>query len=111
VRDQHHAHLALRLLGRQQLQDLRLHRDVQRRRRLVGQQQPRLARQRDGDHDPLAHAPRELVGIVAGPALRGGDADLAEQLYRPLVGLRLRVPEMADHRLGDLATDAQNGVE
>ena len=41
---------------RQQVEDLRLHRDIERRGRLVGDQQPRLARDRDRDRHPLAHA-------------------------------------------------------
>ena len=53
--DQHrHAEPALQVL--QQVEDLRLDGDVERRRRLVGDQQRGLAGQRHGDHDPLAHA-------------------------------------------------------
>ena len=53
-----------------QPQDLRLDRHVQRGRRLVGDQQPRRARQRHRDHRALAHSARELVRIIAQPALR-----------------------------------------
>ena len=34
--------------------------DVERRRRLVGDEQLRIAREGGGDGDPLAHASREL---------------------------------------------------
>ena len=51
--------------GAQQVEDLRLDRDVERRRRLVGDQQLRLAGERHRDHRALAHAARELVRIVA----------------------------------------------
>ena len=60
----------------QQLQDLRLQRHVQRRRRLVGDQQFRLSDQRHGDQHALAHAPRELVRVVARPPRGVLDADL-----------------------------------
>jgi hypothetical protein len=44
-----------------QLQHLRLHGDVERRRRLVGDQHLGAAGQRHGDHHPLAHAAGQLV--------------------------------------------------
>ena len=51
--EQHgHAHPGLNLL--QQFEDLRLHRDVERRRRLVGDQEVRLVGERHGDHYTLA---------------------------------------------------------
>ena len=67
-----------------QVEDLRLGRDVERRRRLVGDQQLRVARQRHGDDDALAHAAGELVRVVVDAPLGVGDADLAQQLDRPL---------------------------
>ena len=80
VRDQDHRHVAALLLARQQVEDLRLHRDVERRGRLVGDQKLGLAGERDGDRHTLAHAAGELVRILA-QALRGrGDADLGQQL-------------------------------
>ena len=45
--------------------DLRLGGHVERGRRLVGDQQLGLGRQRAGDHHPLQHPARELVGIAA----------------------------------------------
>ena len=57
VRDQHHGHVPVPLLPAQEVQDLVLHRHVQRRGRLVGEEQRRLAGKRDGDADPLPHAP------------------------------------------------------
>ena len=58
---------------RDQREDLRLHGHVERGRRLVGDQQPRLVRQRHRDHRALAHAARELVrvGVDAPRAARG----------------------------------------
>jgi hypothetical protein len=48
----------------EQLQHLLLHRDVERRDRLVGDQQLGLQRQRAGDADALALAAGELVRIA-----------------------------------------------
>ena len=59
------AQIALQL-GKQ-AQDLRLHRDVERRRRLVGDQQLRLAQQRHGDHHALAQPAGKLVRELAQP--------------------------------------------
>ena len=66
-----HVPLALQLA--EQVEDLRLHGDVEAGGGLVGQEQPRGAGQGDGDHDPLAHAARELegVGLVALDRARG----------------------------------------
>ena len=61
------AGLVLELLD--QLENLRLNRDVERGRRLVGDEQLRLARQRHRNHHALAHAAGELVRIAVG-ALR-----------------------------------------
>ena len=56
VRDQRQRHAAFVHQLAQQLQQLRLHRHVERRRRFVGDQQFRIAGQRHGDHDTLALA-------------------------------------------------------
>ena len=70
------------LLAREQVEDLRLHRDVERGGRLVGDQQLGLAGERDGDRHPLAHAAGKLVRILAQPLLGRRDADLGQQLDR-----------------------------
>ncbi len=56
VRDEKHRHVHLVLKGADQLENLRLDRHVERRRRLVGDQQARFARQRHRDHHALSHA-------------------------------------------------------
>ena len=53
----------------EQLEDLRLHRDVERGGRLVGDQQVGLVGERHGDHDALALAAGELVRIAREPPL------------------------------------------
>jgi hypothetical protein len=62
VGDEQHRH-AERLCNPEQLQDLRLHGDVERRGRLVGDQQVGLVGERHGDHHALALAAGELVRI------------------------------------------------
>ena len=68
---------------RQQRQHLRLHRDVEGRRRLVGDDQLRLPRHRHGDDGALAHARRRTGADIARRASRRvGDLDLAQRLAR-----------------------------
>ena len=63
------------------VEHLRLDRHVERRRRLVGDQQRRLVRDRHRDHRPLPHAAGELVRVLVARALAGlRDADDLEQL-------------------------------
>ena len=66
----------------QQAEHLRLHRDIERRGRLVGDQHRGLAGDRHGDHHALAHAARQLMRIIVEPARRVGHADLLQQLQR-----------------------------
>ena len=60
-----------------QVQDLRLHRDIQRAGGFVADQEVRLGGQRAGDRDALALAAAELVGVFQ--AVSGGQADLGEE--------------------------------
>ena len=73
-------HAELRLQVLQQLQDLRLHGDVERGRRLVGDEQVGAVGERHGDHHALALAARELMRIGAEPLGRIDDADLGQKL-------------------------------
>ena len=66
----------------QEVENLRLNRDVERRCRLVGDEQQRLARQRDGDEHALAHPSRQLMRVVAQPPRRVRNPDGLEQLDR-----------------------------
>ena len=82
VRDQDERRVEVGDEGLQQLEDLRLDRDVERGRRLVGDQELRLARERHRDHRALAHSARELVRVVLQPRPGARDPDLVEQLRR-----------------------------
>ena len=72
IDDQRGVELALQVAH--QVEDLRLHGDVQRGGRLVGDQQLGVAGQRHGDHRALAHAAGELVRVVVDPRSRLRDA-------------------------------------
>ena len=111
VRDDDHRHLVLLAQLLEQVEDARLHRDVERRRGLVGDQQPRLARQRDRDHHALPHAARIAVRIVVEALARVRDVHLFEQLDRALPRSVAREVEMPLHRLGQLRADRQRRVE
>ena len=88
VGDQHQRHAVALLERQQQVEDLRLDRHVERRRRLVGDEQLRPAGERHRDHHPLAHAARKLVREGAHAASGIGDADLGEQLDDALARAR-----------------------
>ena len=111
VGDQQHAHAALALQLRQQVENLRLDGDVERRRRLVGDQQVGLAGQRDGDHHALLHAAGKLEGIFVEPPLGVGDADLAQQFQHALAGRLAAQVAMAVEHFADLHADGQHRVE
>ena len=76
-----HRRAQLLLQAAHHVQDLRLDGDVQRRRRLVRQQQLRLGYERHGDDHALLHAARELVWVV--PRARGRDADHVQHPVHP----------------------------
>ena len=63
-----------------QVENLRLDRHVERRRRLVGDQQVGVQRERHGDHDALPLPPGELMRILLHPRSAVGDADQVEHL-------------------------------
>ena len=79
VADQQVGHAELLLQVLQQVQHLRLHRDVERADRLVGDDQARPRDQRARDRDALALAAGELVRIACS-ASRGAQADRVERL-------------------------------
>ena len=74
--------------------------------------------ERDRDEDTLAHAARELVRVLAVPALRVRDAGLGEQGDRtPFdvgaveLAVRTEVTAAGDDGVGDLRADLHGGVE
>ena len=66
--EQNRGVLLPRLHLQHQIQNLRLDRDVERRRRLVGDEERGVQHERHGDHHALAHAARELMRILRSSA-------------------------------------------
>ena len=95
----------------EQVEDLSLDRDIERGGRLVGDDEIGLAGQRHGDHHPLSHAARELVGILVEPSPGIGHPHQFEHLERPAPCLGPRHIAMQEHRLGDLVADREDGIE
>ena len=73
-----------RCISFSRFQVLRLYRHVQRRRRLVRDEQPRLALDGDAADHALLHAAAHLVREVGEPPLRRRDAHHPQHLHRPL---------------------------
>ena len=92
VGDEHDRRAVLAPQPPQQVEDLRLHGDVERGRRLVGDQQRGVAGQRHGDHRALAHPAGELVRVAVDAPRGVGDADLAQQLHGPRAAPRPSTP-------------------
>ena len=96
----------------QELEDLRLHGDVERGGRLVGDQEVGLVGERHGDHDALALSARELMRIAREPAGGIGNADLAQQLDDARrAALLTGDPAVQLDDLGDLLFDRVERIE
>ena len=111
VGDQHDRGVDLVLQFAHQIEDLRLDRHVERGCRLVGDQQFRVAGERHRDHDPLAHAARQLVRILADPPLGLGDVHEAQHVDGFGERRTPRQPLMQGQGLGDLTADRQHRIE
>ena len=106
---QRHAPAALQVPH--QRQDLGLGGDVQRRRRLVGDQHVRLQRQGGGDGDALPLPAGELVRVGGGGAGRVGQADLGQQVEHAGLDGGAGQVRVGAERLGYLVADAVQRVE
>src|SRR3989454_1163785 len=95
----------------QELQVLRLDREVEARRRLVGDEDPRLARDRNRADDALAHATGELVGILAYARLGRRDADGLQELRRPAPRAAAGRALVDANRLRHLIADGKERVQ
>ena len=94
-----------------QLENLGLHGDVDRRRRLVTEQHGRLGGERHGDQHALAHPSRQLVRIGLGAPLGLGQADEGHQLDGTLATCPAGLTKDAARHLGDLRADGVHRVE
>ena len=106
---QSHADLLLQLFH--QIEDLRLNRHVERGGRLIGDQERRIARQRHGDHNPLAHAAAQLMGIGIDAGFRIGDLHQPEHFDGFRSSRLLVQPLVQLDRFADLIADGKNRIE
>ena len=111
VGDQHHRGAVPARQVLQDRDDLRLHRNVERGRRLVGDDQRGLGAERERDHDALAHAAGEFMRIAVDALFGRGNADFAEPCDRPLARLSARQRHMRQDRLDELVADPQQRIE
>ena len=109
--DEQHRHAVARLQSLQQGEDLRLHRDVERGRRFVGDEEVWPVGERHGDHHALALPAGELVRIAAEPLAGIANADLFQQLHRARTD-GLRAARAVDRQdLADLPLDRVQRIE
>ena len=104
-----HADIAPQLV--EQGENLRLDRDVERRGRLVGDQQRRIARERQRDHDPLPHPAGQLMRIFIEPLFRRGDFDELQHFQRSLHRSGAVQAEVQRHGFRDLIADREYGIQ
>src|SRR5438552_2087629 len=78
---------------------------------LVGDDEPRPSRQRDGADDALPHAAAHLVGILAHPPLGGGDPDGAEKVLHALAQRAAAQVLVKERGLRHLSEDGEERVE
>ena len=95
----------------QQVEDLGLDGYIQRGCWLIGNHDPRLARQRHCDHRALAHAAGELVRKLAGALFGLGDTDQAQHLDRALTRLPAWALLVTTHGFRNLIADRENRVQ
>ena len=110
VRDEDVGQVEFVLQVLQQVQHLRLHRHVERRHRLVADQDVGLHRQAARDRDPLPLAAGEFVRVLVERDFR--QADLLQQLEREVGALLRGCADAVDlHRLGQDLPDGEARIE
>ena len=111
VRDEQHRHAPLVAQMAEDVENLSLNRHVERGRRLVGDQQLGIARERHGDHHPLLLPAGHLVRVIVDAIGRFGDADLVEQFDGTFSGFGPAGLLMEHDRLHHLRPDGEHRVE
>ena len=109
--DEQDRHAGLGLQALKQFQVLKLDRDVERSRRLIGDQHPWLAADGDGAHHALLHATAQLVRILADALFGCGDIDAAERRHRLLHHVGVRRALAALDCLAQLVADREDRIE
>jgi hypothetical protein len=112
VGDEEQTKLQLAAKAIEQIEDLLLHRDVERRRGFVGDQQVRACGQRHGNHGALAEASGKLVRKLFGARFgfgNRGEPQGIDGLAFHFGGFKLWL--MRANRLFDLRSDAHHGIQ
>ncbi len=109
--DEQHRHAEPGLQVLQQLQDLRLHRDIERGGRLVGDQQFGFVGERHRDHDALALSAGQLMRIAFQPPGRIGNANLGQQFDDAILRRLAAQADMEFENLADLTLDGVERIE
>jgi len=95
----------------QVVEDVPLHGDVERTRRLIRDEELGLPRQRGRDENALPHAAGELVRELPGPAFRLRDPRLGHQLDDPLLDGRPPAHAAGGERVRDLRAHLHRRVQ
>jgi len=110
VRDEQQGGAGVALHAADDLHDMRLRADVERRRRLVGDDELRTARERHRDQHALAHAARELKRIAVEQRLRIAQPHLGERRDDARAPFAARNAEPLQ-MLAELLRDCQRRIE
>jgi hypothetical protein len=111
VRDQDDTDIEVGLDAVDQFEDLRLNRHVERSGGLIGDQEIGVMSKGHRDHRPLSHPSGILMGVVAEPFARLGDADRREQFDGALFSLFLGNLVVTQDRLDYLVANPVEGVQ
>jgi len=103
--DQQHRQAELLAQILDQFQNLRLHRNVQRRRRFIGDDEAGPAHQCHGDHRPLPEPARKLKRVKPHGVGRIGESNQAEHPFGMLQAFLATDVPMQEKRLADLVAD------
>ena len=107
--DNRRAEVLLQLLH--QVDNLRLNRDIQRRSRLVRDQDRRIARQRQRNHHALTHPAAQLMWILLDPLLRIGDAHAVQHINRHLQRLFFAEALVQFHHFRNLPANRMQRIQ
>ena len=111
VRDQQKGQIPIPAQPLEQLHHLGSHCCVERRRRLIGDQELRAGRERHGEERSLPEPPRETVRILPKAPVRVGESHLGQQLPGRLAGGAPRPAPVQPHGFPDLCSHGRDRVE
>ena len=99
----------VRLQFREEIQHLRLHRDIERGDRLVGDDEARMRSDRARNRNALPLSSGQFVRIAVEERAR--EIDAVEQFRHAIDDFRFRGESEVDERLGDLVAQSAERIE